>query len=264
MQDRGQEKKSFLRMAELLAERYPRTEFYLCPSKKLQGVIRKLCGQRVIENSSALGTDKCLYYINAEMIPFFLKGVFSDGSTPFVHTRPISSEMPGEEVFVCSGKKRIRIGVAWKSTETVFGIQKSYECMLLEELFKIQRGEFVSLQKGMTADEIEYCAHNKIETLGGEVWCDWNRVYQVIEGLDIIVSCSTAVAHLAAALGKKTIVLLGRHHANGWMWNHDEKGKSDWYPDAHIYRQEESGNWDNALRKAREDIDQHIRSKGHR
>lgn len=62
--------------------------------------------------------------------------------------------------------------------------------------------------------------------------------------LDGVVSVCTAVAHLAGALGRPTLVLLSR--PADWRW-FEERGDSPWYPSARLLRQQASGRWDEVL-----------------
>ena len=63
----------------------------------------------------------------------------------------------------------------------------------------------------------------------------------MIANLDLVVSVDTAVAHLAAALGKP-VWLLDRFDPC-WRWL---TGRTDspWYPSLRIYRQRNPGDWD--------------------
>jgi tetratricopeptide (TPR) repeat protein len=63
----------------------------------------------------------------------------------------------------------------------------------------------------------------------------------LISQLDLLISVDTAVAHLAAAMGKPTWVLLA--HAPDWRWQLD-RDDCDWYASVRIFRQSEPGGWD--------------------
>ena len=58
--------------------------------------------------------------------------------------------------------------------------------------------------------------------------------------MDLIISVDTSLAHLSAAMGKQTLILLP--WASEWRWlinRHD----SPWYPTAKLFRQSNLGNW---------------------
>jgi len=62
----------------------------------------------------------------------------------------------------------------------------------------------------------------------------------LIERLDVVVTVDTAVAHLAGALGKETIVLL--HEFPDCRWEL-EADTSYWYPNMQLLRQRTRGDW---------------------
>lgn len=73
---------------------------------------------------------------------------------------------------------------------------------------------------------------------------DFADTAALIVNLDLVISVDTAVAHLAAALGKP-VWLLDRFDPC-WRWF---RGRSDspWYPTLHIFRQSRPGDWDDVL-----------------
>ena len=76
---------------------------------------------------------------------------------------------------------------------------------------------------------------------------DFDDTAKIIAGLDLVISVDTAVAHLAASLGKPTWVLLPARGAD-WRWL---RGRDDspWYPTARLFRQRSPGDWEPVLRR---------------
>lgn len=77
---------------------------------------------------------------------------------------------------------------------------------------------------------------------------DMRGTAEIVAGLDLVISVDTAVAHLALALGKPCWVLLPRI-ALDWRWN--DGVRSDWYPQARLFRQETAGDWGAVLERVR-------------
>jgi hypothetical protein len=68
-----------------------------------------------------------------------------------------------------------------------------------------------------------------------------------IANLDVVVSVDTAVAHLAAAMGKPVILLLW--FAADWRWGH-ARSDSAFYPQVTVLRQARPGEWPPVLEAA--------------
>ncbi len=65
----------------------------------------------------------------------------------------------------------------------------------------------------------------------------------IIQGLDLVITSCTSIAHLSAALGKETWILVPVMPYYAWAGN---KSSSVWYNSVTIFRQESYGNWDSA------------------
>lgn len=71
-----------------------------------------------------------------------------------------------------------------------------------------------------------------------------NETAALIERLDVVVTVDTAVAHLAGALGKPTIVMLHEFADARWELH---SASSYWYPDVRLVRQKTAGAWDGVV-----------------
>jgi hypothetical protein len=74
---------------------------------------------------------------------------------------------------------------------------------------------------------------------------DFADTAEIVRGLERVVSVDTAVAHLAAAMGKPTWILLPAVGTD-WRWLRDRRD-SPWYPSAELFRQQRPGDWEPLL-----------------
>lgn len=66
--------------------------------------------------------------------------------------------------------------------------------------------------------------------------------------LDLVVTCDTAIGHLAGALGKPFWLLLP--FVADWRWL-ERRTDSPWYPNARLFRQKQPGDWEGLMQEVR-------------
>ncbi|MFL5285363.1 MAG: glycosyltransferase family 9 protein [Rhodopila sp.] len=80
---------------------------------------------------------------------------------------------------------------------------------------------------------------------------DFADTAALVSNLDLVISVDSAIAHLAAGLGR-SVWLLDRFDCC-WRWLLD-RTDSPWYPTLQIYRQSKPGDWDGVLSGVRRDL----------
>jgi tetratricopeptide (TPR) repeat protein len=111
---------------------------------------------------------------------------------------------------------------------------------------------FVSLQKTAAAQDAKLLGGLANVTHFGDELVDFNDTAAVIEGLDLIVTVDTAVAHLAAAMGKPVWILLA--YAPEWRWLLDRED-SPWYPTVRLFRQPRLEDWESVIARVRMELE---------
>ena len=73
----------------------------------------------------------------------------------------------------------------------------------------------------------------------------------IMMSCDLIITCDTAIAHLAGALGRKVWVVL--KYIPDWRWML-KRLDTPWYPSMHLYRQTELNDWNGVFKKITRDL----------
>lgn len=152
-----------------------------------------------------------------------------------------------------------RIGLVWSGRQTLRdGRRRSIPlARLLEALPREPR--YVSLQNEVRDVDRPCLAEcDRIADLTDQVG-DFADTAALCACLDLIVSVDTSMAHLGAALGKRTWILLP--FAPDWRWLLD-RDDSPWYPTAKLYRQERIDDWEGTLARLGADLAQAIAEPG--
>jgi Flp pilus assembly protein TadD len=137
------------------------------------------------------------------------------------------------------------IGLCWQGNPLHRGDRwRSIPLAQLRPLAARTAGTFVSLQKGPGVEQIAAAGF-------GNRLVDWQAMLDtgpdalvdtaaMMASLDIVVTVDTALAHLAGALARPTIVMLTEVPDFRWMLARPD---SPWYPTARLARQRRRGDW---------------------
>ena len=154
-------------------------------------------------------------------------------------------------------KKRIngtafKIGLVWAAKPT-YNHNKSCPLELLLPLLESGRAEFIGLQKGPAARQIDSLPVDMDNP--GEDFSSFADTAGAIECLDLVISVDTAVAHLAGAMGKPVWTLLP--FSPDWRWLQDRED-SPWYPGMKLFRQPQMGDWESVINKFVHSLKAHL------
>ncbi|MEY4976708.1 MAG: hypothetical protein RIQ97_1903 [Pseudomonadota bacterium] len=141
---------------------------------------------------------------------------------------------------------RLRVGLVWRGRAS--HVDDRWRSLALATLLaQLPQGpQYVSLQVAPRADEQALLRAQGIvdPTLGVRDWADTAALCAQV---DRVLCVDTGVAHLAAALGRPTGVLLA--HVPDWRWQL-QRPDSPWYPSMRLFRQTQQGVWTQALSDA--------------
>ncbi len=136
---------------------------------------------------------------------------------------------------------KFNIGIVWRGNpKHTRDMDRSLRLSYFQPLAEIPGVQLFSLQKGGGENEVRQVPFgNKIIPLG-HLLTDMALTAAVIQQLDLVITVDTSVAHLSAALGKPTWILL--QFAPDWRWLL-HRTDSPWYPTVQLFRQTRWRDW---------------------
>ena len=140
---------------------------------------------------------------------------------------------------------RLRVGIVWQGNPRHRGDRlRSPGLKSVRPLFDNPGVDFYSLQKDDGARQLaEEDLAGAVRDLGGG-FADFTDTAAALFNLDLVITCDTAVAHLAGALAKPIWLLLPLAAEWRWLTTRDD---SPWYPTARLFRQRRLGDWDEVM-----------------
>jgi Flp pilus assembly protein TadD len=149
-------------------------------------------------------------------------------------------------------KNRLKVGIGWAGQSGhPKDHQRSIPLQRFEFLGKLPNVRLFSLQKGKPAAQVR---ESEMEiTDWSQEFTDFADTAALVENLDLVVTIDSAVAHLGAALAKKTWVLLPFVSDYRWLLDRND---SPWYPTMRLFRQKIMDDWQPPLDELAEAIKQ--------
>lgn len=148
---------------------------------------------------------------------------------------------------------RGRCGLSWFSKNALIGGHKSLDYTALKALLCAAQGwQFIDLQYGDTAGVRDMIRRDTgVEVMHEDSVDNFNDIAglaALIESCEVVVTISTATAHLAGALGKTVFLMLPCAQGRFWYWQADRED-SIWYPGMRIFRQSRPGEWKDVVER---------------
>lgn len=152
-------------------------------------------------------------------------------------------------------EKGFKIGISWQNSKTALDHGRSIPLRAFKPLSEYPEVRLISLQANEGVEQLEDLpAGMQVETLG-----DFDKgpdgfidTAAVMASLDLVVTCDTAIAQLAGALGRPTWLALKM--VPNWRWWLD-RTDTPWYPATKLYRQESFNDWDGVFARMAKDLE---------
>jgi tetratricopeptide (TPR) repeat protein len=227
----------FCRYAKLAAERGAQVVLTVQP--QLRALLTGL-GVRIVtsgEQPDAYDFDCALM-----SLPLAFGTTLADipAAVPYLSAEPVKALRWRQHL----GDAGFKVGIAWQGSRNRIDVGRSVPLEMFGRLARIPGVRLISLQKGGALDQLRAVAKDlRVEVLGEEFDAGPQAFLDsaaVMTHLDLIITCDTALAHLAGALGRPTWIAIKR--VPDWRWLLD-RADCPWYPSVRLFRQTHRGDW---------------------
>jgi ADP-heptose:LPS heptosyltransferase len=168
---------------------------------------------------------------------------FANTQSPYLTADPIRRDSFRESL----GGSRLHVGLAWHTRNRQSGRARSIDLALFARLFASSNAHWTSLQYGdhdaLEAEASQSAAPLFIDRSVDQL-SNLDLFAAQVAAMDLVITIDNSTAHLAAALGISTWLLLP--FAPDWRWLLD-RDTSPWYPPMRIFRQPRAGDWQAVL-----------------
>ena len=211
------------------------------------GLVPLLESSEIIEWTGTYGDDAGEFdmWVPIMSIPGVL-GITLENLPRPVQYLNARSDLAREWLTRLGPKRRLRVGFSWSGRRDNW--LNRYKGVPFREILKMIQAhpeyEWINLQIDADPSEEDQLAQAGVTRFPGAV-SGFHDTAALITCLDVVVAVDTAVAHLAAALGRPTWLMLNGY-ATDWRWLLNRED-SPWYSTVRIFRQPEYGAWQPVL-----------------
>jgi len=145
----------------------------------------------------------------------------------------------------------LRVGLVWSGNpKHTNDHNRSLPLQLLSRILDLDAC-FVSLQKDSKASDRAFLRERTGIIDLTEHLTDFSETAALVSCLDLVITVDTSVAHLSAALGRPTWILLPYTPDYRWLLDRDD---SPWYPSVRLFRQSETREYESVVDRVRTEL----------
>lgn len=138
---------------------------------------------------------------------------------------------------------RTIVGLSWRSGNAILGADKTARLRNLAPILAVPGCFFVNLQYGNCEAEIAEARAEIFQDPAVDHVADIEAAFAQAAAVDMVITTSNTAAHLAAAQGIPTWILLPYAKGVLWYW-FTRRDDSPWYSSARLFRAETAEAWD--------------------
>lgn len=189
-------------------------------------------------------------------IPRMAKFFFQKDNSKVINFRKFIKEDNNKSQFwdkyLNEFKKKLRIGINWKGDiRYQLDVHRSINLNILKPIFDVNYIDYFILNNEITENEINFISNfSNVHLIDQKYFISEKQnafceTIEIIRNLDLVITTDTAIAHLSAALGAKTYVLL--EYSPYWYWDNEEN--ENYYQNNKLkyFKQTSAGDWDSVI-----------------
>ncbi len=147
--------------------------------------------------------------------------------------------------------ERLRVGLVWSGNpKHTNDRNRSMPLQMMSPLLDLD-AMFVSLQKDVKPQDADFLRERTDIVDHSADLTDFAETAALVSCLDLVITVDTSIAHLAAALGRPTWILLPRNPDFRWMLDRDD---SPWYPTVRLFRQSRTRDYASVIERVRPEL----------
>ena len=150
---------------------------------------------------------------------------------------------------------KFKIGIKWRGN-THYEMDRVIEIKSFLKLFGIENTKFYSFQTFEGAEDLNEIINDYEIVDIGKTLDNFSDTAGALANLDLVICNDTSLAHLAGAMNIPCWILLPYNY--NWRW-HLDLNTCDWYESVKLYRQKESGNWDEIFDRMYHDLNKIVK-----
>ena len=245
---------------------------YAAQAKRLGARVLAGCGKPLVRIvRSCRSVDQVVHEIMSPQdfdvycpllnMPHLLKTTLDSvpNDVPYLFADPALVERWRGELDPIAGFK---IGIAWRGNPKHRNDRaRSVPLSCFQPLGRLPGIHLVSLQKGAGEEDLPAARDRLPVTELGSRLDDFMETAAVLVNLDLVITCDTAMAHLAGALGVPVWVALPL--VPDWRWLLD-RSDSPWYPTMRLFRQDRRGDWQSVFQRIEAALREHLAGRAGR
>jgi Tfp pilus assembly protein PilF len=244
----------FVRFAKILKERGARTILHMQPA--LLALLQGCQGiDAIVPNSWSVSHPfdyHCSLVDVADVLGIRLETIPS--AVPYITVRENLVAYWRSQLNKLLPPSKMRVGLVWQgNADHQADMFRSFALRELEPLCDLEGVQLISLQFGKGSEQIrDWKGSKPIHVLPDNLDQSSGAFMDtaaILQQLDWVVTSDTSMAHLAGALARPTMVMLGYTPDWRWLQNRDD---SPWYPTLKLFRQSRVGDWHSVATQVRD------------